>query len=124
VAVRRLRRRLSAALLEPESAKEARRSRHDDVVLGLDRKMLAGHKRYAPIAAALRRRPAGGARHGKHRERGRGKRAFKAIDEKEGADLVARPTGAALAADFRRSLEGICQSSARSPRGSCSIRAR
>jgi hypothetical protein len=43
------------------------------------------------------------------------KRAFKAVDEKEGATWTRGPTDAAFSADSRGSLEGICQSSARSP---------
>ena len=53
------------------------------LVLGLDRRMLAGHKRYANIAAALLRRPVGAPRRGK-------------------ADWTRRSTAAALSGDSPR----------------------
>jgi len=61
------------------------------MVLGLDPRMLAGHKRCAHVAAGLRRRPAGVARRGKHRERGRGKARLQGGRRERRRDLDARP---------------------------------
>jgi len=55
------------------------------MVLGLDPRMLAGHKRCAHIAAALRRCLAGLLGVENIVSEDAVKRAFKAIDEKEGA---------------------------------------
>ena len=69
------------------------------MVLGLDPRMLAGHKRYAPIAAALRCRPAGAPQRGKDREPGWGKARLQGDRRERSADWTRRPIAAALFED-------------------------
>jgi len=77
--------------------------------LGLDRKMLAGHKPCAHIAAALRRRLARAPRRGKDHGRGRGKAPSRPSTRKKALTGRAAQPLPHCPGTLRGSLERICQ---------------